>query len=28
LIIEGVLLWGRIRGVLEPPVEPSPPASP
>jgi carbon starvation protein len=28
LIIEGVLLWGRIRGVLEPPVEPSSPASP
>jgi carbon starvation protein len=28
LIIEGVILWGRIRGVLEPPVEPSPPASP
>ncbi|MEO2042147.1 MAG: carbon starvation CstA 5TM domain-containing protein, partial [Pirellulales bacterium] len=27
LIIEGVLLWGRIRGILEPPAEPSSPAS-
>ena len=27
LIIEGVLLWGRIRGILEPPAEPSSPIS-
>ena len=26
LIIEGILLWGRIRGLLEPPAEPTTPS--